>query len=76
MIGTITIQERQVGYSQNLEGLQAAWAERIASRARASARAAAADAVERMLLDSPQWENVAATHISDIAYEAASAALR
>jgi len=29
-----------------------------------------------MLLDSAQWENVAATHISDIAYEAASAALR
>ncbi len=36
----------------------------------------AKEAIETMLFDSPQWENVEATDISDIAYEAAENVVR
>jgi hypothetical protein len=73
--------DREIAYEQNVTGLEKAWTQRIEARAAAAYRGSkevdsehrrddAIDAVEKMLFDSLHWENVKATDISDIAYEA------
>lgn len=72
------MRDREIAYEQNVVGLEIAWRDRIEARARrafnnhegSDAEEAAIDAVEEMLLHSEQWQNVAATDISDIAREA------
>jgi len=80
------MQDREVAYEQNVTGLEIAWRERIEGYAASAVsklarefqddteglRLEATQLVEVRLFDSLQWENVNATDISDISYEAVS----
>ena len=82
--------DREIAYEQNVTGLEKAWAARISVAAQNALRTYDAshfdpgydgrhdhvtDVVTSYLLGSEHWENVEATDISDIAYEAATHAV-
>ena len=74
------MQDRKDAYASNLVGLMISWSSRINDCARIAyvgdgteqAVDAAKEAVETMLFNSLKWENVSATDISDVAYDAAT----